>query len=73
MSSICFSVGTTREQNGHWKSDHSTIVTFAPFLPPLAGASAGKSILRMAAGAGAAGDGAAAGAGAVTPLAMIFA
>src|SRR6188472_2446201 len=69
-SSICLRVGTTREQNGHWKSDQSTIVTFAPALPPLAGESEGTSTLRIAAGAGAEGALGAwgAGAGAVTPL-----
>ena len=34
---ICSMVGSTREQNGHWKSDHSTIVTLA-CSGPLAGA-----------------------------------
>src|SRR5712691_2927396 len=32
-SRSCCSVGSTRPQNGHWKSDHSTIVTGAFFGP----------------------------------------
>src|SRR5690348_5631550 len=30
---ICLRVGSTRPQKGHWKSDHSTIVTGAFFGP----------------------------------------
>src|SRR5262252_411617 len=37
-SSTCFSVGTAREQNGHWKSLNATSVTFA-LVGPLTGAS----------------------------------
>src|SRR5215831_19255746 len=33
VSSTCLNVGSTRPQNGHWKSDHSTIVTLAFFAP----------------------------------------
>ncbi len=29
VSRICLSVGSTRAQYGHWKSDHSTMVTLA--------------------------------------------
>ena len=36
-SRSCCSVGSTRPQNGHWKSDHSTMVTGA-FLGPRTGA-----------------------------------
>ena len=38
--SIWWSVGTTRLQNGHWKSENSTTVTFAsagPFAAPSSG------------------------------------
>ena len=37
FSSICLTVGTTREQNGHWKSENSTICTGA-FVGPTDGA-----------------------------------
>ena len=33
FSSICLIVGTTREQNGHWKSENSTICTGAVLRP----------------------------------------
>src|SRR5438034_633724 len=39
-----FTVGTTRPQNGHWKSLNSTMVTLA-FLGPLRGLCAGISTL----------------------------
>ena len=42
---------STRLQNGHWKSDHSTMVTLASFGPD-AGASAGTSTFGTAAGPG---------------------
>src|SRR3954466_5540304 len=32
-SMICLSVGSTRLQNGHWKSENSTMVTGAVFGP----------------------------------------
>src|SRR5687767_6265260 len=57
---ISLSTGTALEQYGHWKSDHSTMVTFASFLPQ-DGESAGASILRTTC-AGAAGWPGAAGA-----------
>ena len=42
LSVISFSVGFTREQNGHWKSLNSTMVTLA-CLGPLRGACAGMA------------------------------
>jgi hypothetical protein len=35
FSSICLTVGTTREQKGHWKSENSTMVIGAPCGPTL--------------------------------------
>ena len=58
LSVICFSVGLTREQNGHWKSLNSTMVTLAD-LGPLRGLCAGMVTLRGPAGRGAAAWGAA--------------
>src|SRR3954464_6828023 len=43
VSSTCLSVGSTRAQNGHWKSDHSTIVTFG-FFAPVHGPSPGSTL-----------------------------
>src|SRR5260370_15197101 len=50
VSRICLRVGSTRLQKGHWKSDHSTMVTLA-CLPPMAGPSPG-STLRACGGGG---------------------
>ena len=33
LSSICFTVGSARLQNGHWKSLNSTIVTLVALAP----------------------------------------
>src|SRR4051812_23719007 len=55
---ICWSVGSTRAQNGHWKSDHSTMVTFG-FFAPVTGPSPGSTL--RACGCGAAEGGGAGG------------
>src|SRR5205823_12189763 len=53
-SSICLSVGSTRPQNGHWKSDHSTMVTGAFFGPRTGAAPTSTVNFWSAAGAAAA-------------------
>ena len=57
VSRIFRTVGSTRRQNGHWKSENSTIVTFA-FFAPVHGESAPISTRRACAGGGACGGGA---------------
>ena len=47
VSSSFLSVGFTREQNGHWKSENSTTVTGAP-AGPLAGLFASPTVTRGA-------------------------
>src|SRR5260370_30384676 len=53
--SICLSVGSTRLQKGHWKSDHSTMVIFGDFAPITGALPTSTSPFASGAGGGPAG------------------
>src|SRR5215470_12738286 len=59
-SRTCLSVGSTREQNGHWKSLHTAMVTGAPLGPSMGAAPTSMATFSVGtAGAAMAGGGAA--------------